>query len=502
MAASGEKQGLRPAIALAILAWVIVGAFVGVLLQERNVKRTGIRAGKSPAVLAEQSRDFLEKSSYAMSAVSASGFRTEQVIAGYATAPENHAGPLGVRSAQFWYRESPTALTPRRAGGASGVDFDDPPLQAPGETRVVLDTQGRLWSMQAVPQPDAPSTATAATDWALLFSAAGLDYSKWTPTDSQTAPIFFADERRAWNGTLPELPDVPVRIEAAAYRGRPVSLEIIGPWDGFIRNAEAGLLVTQGFFGIFLAALIGGSLFFVRQNLRFGRGDRRGATWLAFANLCSMTAYWILRAHHLSRPLDELELLISFAGIGLVYSTILWAFYIAIEPFVRRRWPTILVSWTRLLSGEWRDSLVGRDVLIGCGAAMVTVIIERLSLQTTFSIFVTITRQLNNAMGVGWFASSVIRTVGEDTLSTLGILCLLCFLRALLRSDKIATSVVILFSSLTVFVVPGVLGGADRWFMFLGALLVGAITVFVLLQYGFVAFAVFWIVDDLYFAFQ
>src|SRR6185369_16782502 len=108
---------------------------------------------------------------------------------------------------------------------------------------------------------------------------------------------------------------------------------------------------------------------------------------------------------------------------------------------------------------------------------MVTVIIERLSLQTTFSNFVTITVQLENAMGVGWFASSVIRTVGEDTLFTLGFLCLLCFLRALLRSDKIATAVVVLFPLMTLFVLPGGPGGVDRWILFAGVLLVGSITV-------------------------
>jgi hypothetical protein len=37
----------------------------------------------------------------------------------------------------------------------------------------------------------------------------------------------------------------------------------------------------------------------------------------------------------------------------------------ALEPYVRRRWPDLLISWTRLLSGRFRDPLVGRDVLIG-----------------------------------------------------------------------------------------------------------------------------------------
>lgn len=40
--------------------------------------------------------------------------------------------------------------------------------------------------------------------------------------------------------------------------------------------------------------------------------------------------------------------------------------YMGFEPFVRRRWPHVLISWTRLLMGRFRDPLVGRDILIGC----------------------------------------------------------------------------------------------------------------------------------------
>ncbi len=35
------------------------------------------------------------------------------------------------------------------------------------------------------------------------------------------------------------------------------------------------------------------------------------------------------------------------------------------EKYVRGRWPEVLISWTHLLQGGWRDALVGRDVLFG-----------------------------------------------------------------------------------------------------------------------------------------
>jgi hypothetical protein len=47
------------------------------------------------------------------------------------------------------------------------------------------------------------------------------------------------------------------------------------------------------------------------------------------------------------------------------WAAMVWILYMAIEPYVRRRWSAILVAWTRLLSGEFRDPLVARDIHIG-----------------------------------------------------------------------------------------------------------------------------------------
>jgi hypothetical protein len=38
----------------------------------------------------------------------------------------------------------------------------------------------------------------------------------------------------------------------------------------------------------------------------------------------------------------------------------------AFEPYVRRRSPETLISWSRLLAGRLRDPLVGTDLLLGC----------------------------------------------------------------------------------------------------------------------------------------
>src|SRR3979411_3038913 len=50
--------------------------------------------------------------------------------------------------------------------------------------------------------------------------------------------------------------------------------------------------------------------------------------------------------------------------------------YLALEPYVRRRDPHTLISWSRLLAGQWRDPLVGRDLLIGAVYGVLLTVFE------------------------------------------------------------------------------------------------------------------------------
>ncbi|MBK9472486.1 MAG: hypothetical protein IPO18_09410 [bacterium] len=44
----------------------------------------------------------------------------------------------------------------------------------------------------------------------------------------------------------------------------------------------------------------------------------------------------------------------------------MWPAYVALESYVRRLWPRMLVSWARLVSGPGvAHPLVGRDILVG-----------------------------------------------------------------------------------------------------------------------------------------
>ena len=120
-----------------------------------------------------------------------------------------------------------------------------------------------------------------------------------------------------------------------------------------------------------------GSALLVRQNLRLGRGDRRGAFRVAAFVYAAWVLAWLFGAHHVP-DFGEFLLFMEVFLTGLAWSGLVWVLYIALEPYVRRRWPATLVSWSRLLAGGFRDPLVGRDMLIGCFSAATTTAIGRL----------------------------------------------------------------------------------------------------------------------------
>ena len=62
---------------------------------------------------------------------------------------------------------------------------------------------------------------------------------------------------------------------------------------------------------------------------------------------------------------------------ALMFGAIVWVLYMAFEPYVRKRSPRTLISWSRLLAGRWRDPLVGADLLAGCVLGTIAVCVVR-----------------------------------------------------------------------------------------------------------------------------
>ena len=268
----------------------------------------------------------------------------------------------------FWYRTSPRPLVTESP--SASVSSTEPPLLVSGMQLAILDTKGRLVEYHSVPpQLDTDAAAPPAPNWRLLFDAAGLDMAAFTPAAPQWTPPTFADTRAAWEGPSPDRSDIKVRIEAAAYRGRPTSLFIVGPWARPTRMQMLARTTGQTVLSainvaVSLVALIGAALL-ARYNLRANRADRKGAARLAIGLVMLTTVAWVFGTHHVPAADIELRQLFLAMGFGTFLGVTVWVFYLAIEPYVRRFWPDGLLGWTRLLSGRLRDPRVGRDVLIG-----------------------------------------------------------------------------------------------------------------------------------------
>src|SRR5258708_35681806 len=83
--------------------------------------------------------------------------------------------------------------------------------------------------------------------------------------------------------------------------------------------------------------------------------------------LCFCSPYdWLFGASHVPTFAKVFIFLFLAVSQALPWAGILWLLYIALEPYVRRRWPNTIISWSRVLSGGGlRDPLVGRGVLGG-----------------------------------------------------------------------------------------------------------------------------------------
>jgi hypothetical protein len=111
--------------------------------------------------------------------------------------------------------------------------------------------------------------------------------------------------------------------------------------------------------------LIVGSALLARRMVVLGRGDWRGATMVALAMFILGMAQWLVGAHHVPDYGTEQNKFFDACADQLFRAAIGWLAYLGIEPWIRRHWPTSLISWSRLIAGSFRDPLVGRDVLIG-----------------------------------------------------------------------------------------------------------------------------------------
>jgi serine/threonine-protein kinase len=280
----------------------------------------------------------------------------------------------------FYYRQSPRNLIAANRDGM--VRADDPPVDVSGMAEVVLSPRGQLLSFLAVPpQRDTAPGPWPEPDWGALLREAGLETSALRPTASQWASPVDSDRKAAWETAYGAGENtVPVRIEAAAYHGQPVWFAVLPPWMRATRmegsRAPASPLpVGEAAVWVFALALPLGGVLLARHNLRLGRVDRKGAFRVALFVFVSYALARLFRADHVATFSEELWILIKVLAYPALWAAQVWLLYTALEPYVRRRWPHMLISWKRLLGGAVHDPLVGRDVLIGAVVGVFLIVI-------------------------------------------------------------------------------------------------------------------------------
>jgi predicted Ser/Thr protein kinase len=331
---------------------------------------------KPPSVLSVRAEEILARvTGHPAPKYSAEGMRYAPTASGADSAMPAAKKPSIQREPglQYWRRWSPSRLVTEDLHVAK-PSLTDPPQSYPGSGMVLLDMEGRLLALEALPPSGADSSALRAADWAALLVAAGRDPARVVPVPPPVAFVAYADTVAAWrlsDSTAPE-----TTLVAAATRGHVVRVETFAGRKALgrlavIANDSAPHIQdwTQVIF-LIVIPLIGG-IILARRNLRAKRGDIRGAMVVGISIVGLYLLYHLFSTH-----LDEVGLfgiltgMTALAPLGhaLIHGVSMSLAYLAIEPYIRRLWPTVLVSWARLVAGRLRDPIIGRDVLVGAAA--------------------------------------------------------------------------------------------------------------------------------------
>ena len=506
VAASGESAGLRPRSAVICLAAVLLGLAVVTYLSIHYSALEKMGLEQTPEVLTQKSHEIIARLGYGgRPADSAFGLDYDGDFQDYVEKndkPPNWDAVLAARPSllQYWYRQSPDALVawnfPENSLTPGVVTKSDPPTVLSGMINLGLDPQGRLTYFQAIPpqkQPlqeeetkkEAAAAEAAPFDWNILFTAAGLDSSKLQPAQPAWNSLAASDVRMAWTGSWPGTTR-PLRVEAAAFQGKPVFFSLIGEWTKPPRmksteKKSVGERAEKIISLVVLCTLLVGSVLLARKNYRQGRGDRAGALRLAAVMFLLDMGLWLCRCHFTTIN-DTFRLFGIAASTALFTAGLTWTLYLAVEPWVRRHWPRTIISWSRLLSGQGRDPLVGRDILFGVTLGVVWILIFQLRyipmmrMGAAPALFST-----DALMGGRTALGAWLHQWPQSIQTTLVFFFLLFGLKVLLRKEWIAAIVLVV-----IFAVPRGLSSTFMAVEIPAQILVYAIAVLIVLRFGFI----------------
>jgi protein kinase-like protein len=466
LVANARVEGsVKPAVAIACVLFVV--AMFGWRASVDN--GTLRRFTRSDTELALRADDVLTKAGIAS--------RPRYAYAGFRSKPGNQVVPL------YWRRWSPEPLVNPNTHSPIPTLFV-PPQAVPGSAMMLTDLDGRLILFETVPRAGSAGATDSLdkgdragqADWPALVTAAGYDASRMTRVVPSAHPVFHTDSVTAWNvpGTRPN--DPPVTLLAGWLGGKVVHVSTTSTWGTSLDPFAFRIVPTGGglfewiyfFFWVFVPIV--GGVFFAVRNLRAGRGDRRGATTIA---LFVFACYWL--SHLFVQNISQDGLVTTLTtmldgipiGASVVAGVTVWLMYVALEPYLRRLWPGVLVSWARLVTGRNRDPIIGRDILAGfvfAAAATALMLVARRVAPTgppapDFDV-------LYSLSGTGILAGVVLNAAAQTILVLMAFFTLVIAFRLAFRRNDLAVigaTLICVFAAFLLLIPSyGTLGAAVR----------------------------------------
>jgi predicted Ser/Thr protein kinase len=468
VAAAGKTEGLSRRLAVTCLAAVLICLAAAPFLRQRRLAIHRTPLEYPPAVLQAKAREIAVKFGYTakpkdsvlwlaprrnliqhMNLVARShGSRWDEWLA--AEAPFS-----------AFYRESPKFLFALPHGT---VTSDNPAPIVPGMVEVELDGAGRLRNFSAIPTVPDGQPATASHDAHIghasssgppvkeahsksapvegVFRAAQLDLAKFTEVAPRNPPVSPADDFRAWKGPHPTIPDTEIQVEIGSWKGTLTSARFLWHWDlpeGTAHATPRWALAVRDY--LLPAVVVIGTLvalLLARRNWATGRVDRRGALRLAGTQFVLIVLFWI-GWPHLTPDNSLLELAIQGVRVALLQGAITWLLYLSLEPALRSRWPQSIVTWNRVLKGQWSDAQVWAHILIGAASGLLTIVVVSLREISALSTEgLGFSGSLGMLLGARQWAGLTVLRFSEALQSGLLIFFVIFGLRLLLRKDWIA----------------------------------------------------------------
>jgi hypothetical protein len=375
-----------------------------------------------------------------------------------------------------FYRESPAPMVAPPQGELAR---QNPPMAVRGMANISVDGHGRLLAFLGVPR-DRAGAATPEDG----FRAARLDIARFQEISPDFVPSHASDTVRSWQGVHPAIPDMPLTVRMASWRGQITQFEVLYPWQktaagapsapSLLTRAREDFVLALPFIGAFFAALV------ARRNWKLGRTDRQGALRVAIARFLLGVVFWIGYTHPVPTA-DMVGLFKNAAADTLLSSMLLWLVYLAVEPAIRARYPHAMITWNRLLAGRWLDAQVCGHILIGgavgCVLWVAVAYIEGAmsGMAAGGNLFILHgTRQ--------FIGRNVVVTIEALTYGLLTF-AVLCFIRRIVRYDLIAALVTGAVFTMT----EGDVINSDNWqLMAVIFILVYAILAYILMRFGLI----------------